>query len=91
MNDILLFTIGVVKNIALLKQISTVSDVSATQIMLRKLITLADLTICLDKRNASGKIEMYQVRNTPLYVDSFKLNFFVVRDLIFVIKLYSMS
>ncbi|KAJ9586218.1 hypothetical protein L9F63_020127, partial [Diploptera punctata] len=28
--------------------------------LLRKLISLADLTICLDKRNASGKIEMYQ-------------------------------
>lgn len=91
MNDILHFTIDVVKNIALFKQISTISDLSPTQIMLRKLISLADLTICLDKRNASGKIEMYQVRNTPLYVDSFKLNFFVVRDLIFAMKLYSMS
>jgi hypothetical protein len=36
--------------------------------MLRKLINLADLTICLDKRTASGKIEMYQVRNTSLYI-----------------------
>ncbi|KDR22947.1 Vacuolar protein sorting-associated protein 13B [Zootermopsis nevadensis] len=36
------------------------TDLSPTQIMLRKLVSLADLTICLDKRNASGKIEMYQ-------------------------------
>ncbi|XP_067008128.2 intermembrane lipid transfer protein VPS13B [Anabrus simplex] len=36
------------------------TDISPVQVMLRKLITLSDLTICLDKRNASGKIEMYQ-------------------------------
>ena len=45
-------------------QIFVISDLSPTQIMLRKLVNLADVTICLDKRNASGKIEMYQVRNT---------------------------
>lgn len=27
---------------------------------IRKLVTINDLTICLDKRNASGKIEVYQ-------------------------------
>jgi hypothetical protein len=59
-------------------KILAIADLSPIQIMLRKLISLADLTICLDKRNASGKIEMYQVRNTPLHVSAFKLNFFVV-------------
>ncbi|XP_069674298.1 intermembrane lipid transfer protein VPS13B isoform X2 [Periplaneta americana] len=36
------------------------TDLSPKQVMLRKLVNLSDLTICLDKRNASGKIEMYQ-------------------------------
>lgn len=29
--------------------------------MLRKVITIQDLTLCLDKMDASGKIEIYQV------------------------------
>lgn len=29
--------------------------------MLRKIITIQDLTLCLDKMDASGKIEIYQV------------------------------
>lgn len=33
---------------------------SATHIVFRKLINIIDLTICLDKRNASGKIEFVQ-------------------------------
>ncbi|GLH10327.1 Vacuolar protein sorting-associated protein 13 [Gryllus bimaculatus] len=36
------------------------TEISQSHCMLRKLITLSDLTICLDKRNSSGKIEMYQ-------------------------------
>lgn len=35
-------------------------ELSATQVVLRKLITLNDLTLCLDKRNAAGKIDIYQ-------------------------------
>lgn len=35
-------------------------ELSATQVVLRKLITLNDLTLCLDKRNAAGKIDVYQ-------------------------------
>ena len=33
---------------------------SATGLVLRKLLQVKDMTICLDKRNASGKIETYQ-------------------------------
>ncbi|XP_047111784.1 vacuolar protein sorting-associated protein 13B [Schistocerca piceifrons] len=36
------------------------ADVSSVDVTLRKVVSLTDLTICLDKRNASGKIEMYQ-------------------------------
>lgn len=36
------------------------SELSQPEIVLRKLITVNDLTLCLDKRNASGKIEVYQ-------------------------------
>lgn len=35
-------------------------ELSPTQVVLRKLITLNDLTLCLDKRNAAGKIDIYQ-------------------------------
>ncbi|KAF2899132.1 hypothetical protein ILUMI_07041 [Ignelater luminosus] len=38
----------------------TYIDISSTQVVLRKLITISDLTICLDKRNAAGKIDVYQ-------------------------------
>ncbi|XP_071057652.1 intermembrane lipid transfer protein VPS13B isoform X2 [Onthophagus taurus] len=38
----------------------TYSDSSPAQVTMRKLITVNDLTICLDKRNASGKIDVYQ-------------------------------
>lgn len=37
------------------------SDLTAEDLILRNLATLTDLTVCLDKRNASGKIENYQV------------------------------
>lgn len=35
-------------------------DLSHGEVTLRKLVMVNDLTICLDKRNASGKIEVYQ-------------------------------
>ncbi|XP_072392830.1 intermembrane lipid transfer protein VPS13B [Diabrotica undecimpunctata] len=35
-------------------------DVSPAEVIIRKVITINDLTLCLDKRNASGKIEVYQ-------------------------------
>lgn len=35
-------------------------DLSQAEVVLRKVITINDLTLCLDKRNASGKIEVYQ-------------------------------
>lgn len=38
--------------------------------MLRKVINFSDCTVCLDKRNASGKIEFYQ--DPLLYKCSFR-------------------
>ncbi|XP_058811887.1 intermembrane lipid transfer protein VPS13B [Topomyia yanbarensis] len=35
-------------------------DISPTRVLLRKLINVVDLTICLDKRNSAGKIEVCQ-------------------------------
>ena len=35
-------------------------DLSTEDLILRNLATLTDLTVCLDKRNSSGKIENYQ-------------------------------
>ncbi|XP_076064236.1 vacuolar protein sorting 13B isoform X2 [Oratosquilla oratoria] len=35
-------------------------DLTAEDLTLRNLVTLTDFTVCLDKRNASGKIENYQ-------------------------------
>lgn len=35
--------------------------VNNQEVMLRKVITIQDLTLCLDKMDASGKIEIYQV------------------------------
>lgn len=35
-------------------------DVSPTNVLFRKLINIIDFTICLDKRNSSGKIEFVQ-------------------------------
>ncbi|XP_021242342.1 vacuolar protein sorting-associated protein 13B isoform X5 [Numida meleagris] len=45
-------------------------DISATDLVLRKMINFSDCTVCLDKRNASGKIEFYQ--EPLLYKCSFK-------------------
>ncbi|KAK9889545.1 hypothetical protein WA026_006900 [Henosepilachna vigintioctopunctata] len=39
---------------------SSFSDLASDHVKIRKLICINDLTICLDKRNAAGKIEVYQ-------------------------------
>ncbi|XP_045475296.1 vacuolar protein sorting-associated protein 13B [Harmonia axyridis] len=36
------------------------TDLGSDEVKMRKLICINDLTICLDKRNAAGKIEVYQ-------------------------------
>ncbi|XP_017781523.1 PREDICTED: vacuolar protein sorting-associated protein 13B [Nicrophorus vespilloides] len=36
------------------------TDVSQSHVVIRKVIAVNDLTVCLDKRNASGKIDVYQ-------------------------------
>uniref|UniRef100_A0AAR2LI31 Vacuolar protein sorting 13 homolog B n=1 Tax=Pygocentrus nattereri TaxID=42514 RepID=A0AAR2LI31_PYGNA len=45
-------------------------DITSPELVLRKVINFADCTVCLDKRNASGKIEFYQ--DPLLYKCSFK-------------------
>ncbi|XP_075069965.1 intermembrane lipid transfer protein VPS13B isoform X2 [Mixophyes fleayi] len=45
-------------------------DISASELVLRKVINFSDCTVCLDKRNASGKIEFYQ--DPLLYKCSFR-------------------
>ncbi|XP_035483205.1 vacuolar protein sorting-associated protein 13B-like isoform X11 [Scophthalmus maximus] len=45
-------------------------DIAAPELVLRKVINFADCTVCLDKRNASGKIEFYQ--DPLLYKCSFR-------------------
>ncbi|GLD50639.1 vacuolar protein sorting-associated protein 13B isoform X1, partial [Lates japonicus] len=45
-------------------------DITAPELVLRKVINFADCTVCLDKRNASGKIEFYQ--DPLLYKCSFR-------------------
>ncbi|XP_058524570.1 intermembrane lipid transfer protein VPS13B isoform X2 [Ochotona princeps] len=45
-------------------------DISANDLVLRKIINFSDCTVCLDKRNASGKIEFYQ--DPLLYKCSFR-------------------
>ncbi|KAJ8290952.1 hypothetical protein GJAV_G00019590 [Gymnothorax javanicus] len=45
-------------------------DISAPDLVLRKVISFSDCTVCLDKRNASGKIEFYQ--DPLLYKCSFR-------------------
>ncbi|XP_067834221.1 intermembrane lipid transfer protein VPS13B-like isoform X2 [Heptranchias perlo] len=44
-------------------------DILAPELVLRKVINFSDCTVCLDKRNASGKIEFYQ--DPLLYKSSF--------------------
>ncbi|XP_046469502.1 intermembrane lipid transfer protein VPS13B isoform X2 [Neodiprion pinetum] len=41
-------------------QSKKIDDVSSYEVLLRKVITIQDLTLCLDKMDASGKIEVYQ-------------------------------
>ncbi|XP_050449510.1 intermembrane lipid transfer protein VPS13B isoform X1 [Cataglyphis hispanica] len=36
------------------------TEINTQEVMLRKVITIQDLTLCLDKMDASGKIEIYQ-------------------------------
>ncbi|XP_034029740.1 LOW QUALITY PROTEIN: vacuolar protein sorting-associated protein 13B-like [Thalassophryne amazonica] len=45
-------------------------DIATPELVLRKVINFADCTVCLDKRNASGKIEFYQ--DPLLYKCSFR-------------------
>lgn len=45
-------------------------SLSAPDLVLRKVISFSDCTVCLDKRNASGKIEFYQ--DPLLYKCSFR-------------------
>ncbi|XP_027028317.2 vacuolar protein sorting-associated protein 13B isoform X2 [Tachysurus fulvidraco] len=45
-------------------------DITSPKFVLRKVINFADCTVCLDKRNASGKIEFYQ--DPLLYKCSFR-------------------
>ncbi|XP_016140243.1 vacuolar protein sorting-associated protein 13B [Sinocyclocheilus grahami] len=45
-------------------------DIIAPELVLRKVINFSDCTVCLDKRNASGKIEFYQ--DPLLYKCSFR-------------------
>ncbi|XP_063055639.1 intermembrane lipid transfer protein VPS13B-like [Engraulis encrasicolus] len=45
-------------------------DITAPDLVLRKVINFSDCTVCLDKRNASGKIEFYQ--DPLLYKCSFR-------------------
>ncbi|KAJ8353846.1 hypothetical protein SKAU_G00214130 [Synaphobranchus kaupii] len=45
-------------------------DISAPDLVLRKVISFSECTVCLDKRNGSGKIEFYQ--DPLLYKCSFR-------------------
>ncbi|KAK6325958.1 hypothetical protein J4Q44_G00016020 [Coregonus suidteri] len=45
-------------------------DITAPDLVLRKVINFSDCTVCLDKRNASGKIDFYQ--DPLLYKCSFR-------------------
>ena len=40
------------------------AELTATDLVMRKLISVSDLTVCLDKRGAMGKIESYEVGPT---------------------------
>ncbi|XP_018414838.1 PREDICTED: vacuolar protein sorting-associated protein 13B isoform X3 [Nanorana parkeri] len=53
-------------------------DISATELVLRKVIHFSDCTVCLDKRNASGKIEFYQ--DPLLYKCSFRTRLHFTHD-----------
>ena len=38
------------------------TELSLADLVMRKLLSVSDLTICLDKRGAMGKIESYEVK-----------------------------
>nr|XP_015804809.2 intermembrane lipid transfer protein VPS13B isoform X1 [Nothobranchius furzeri] len=68
-------------------------DISAPELVLRKVINFSDCTMCLDKRNASGKIEFYQ--DPLLYKCSFRTRLHFTYDSISskipsVIKIHTM-
>lgn len=42
-------------------QPSVFLDISSYAVKIQKIITVQDLTLCLDKMDTSGKIEIYQV------------------------------
>ena len=37
------------------------TELTAPQLILRKLLTVSDLTVCLDRRGPMGKIQVYEV------------------------------
>ena len=45
--------------------------------MLQKIITIQDLTLCLDKMDTSGKIEIYQVFFFRFYFPSFPIKKYI--------------
>jgi vacuolar protein sorting-associated protein 13B len=42
-------------------------EMSAVELILRKLLSVSDLTVCLDRRSALGKIEVYEVTVLPTF------------------------
>jgi vacuolar protein sorting-associated protein 13B len=50
------------------------TEMTPAQLILRKLVTLHDLTVCLDRRNSSGKIEFYEVTFCSTLLNSFSYN-----------------
>ncbi|CAH1247692.1 VPS13B [Branchiostoma lanceolatum] len=53
-------------------------DLSIEDLVLRKLIKFSDMTVCLDKRTAAGKIEMYQ--EPMIFRCSFETRIFMIYD-----------
>ena len=39
------------------------TEMSASELILRKLLSVSDLTVCLDRRTALGKIEIYEANS----------------------------
>ena len=42
------------------------TELTPADLVMRKLLSVSDLTVCLDKRGAMGKIESYEVGDTPV-------------------------
>ena len=40
------------------------TELSAPELILRKLLSVSDLTVCLDRRGPLGKIQVYEVKGT---------------------------